>query len=111
MFPLNSTSKMTHKHVSQRHSRIFLWLNTWGYTQAIKTIQISACVVRLGVPRCRNFVVYPTDKYHPSVLHMVSKRTLAYNFLYIFFCMNEIENMKHIVGRHNFALKIKIMQK
>ena len=59
-------------------------------------------VVRLGVPRCRNFVVYPKDKAHPSVLHVASRHALACNFLYISFCMNEIENMKHIVVSSHF---------
>ena len=35
----------------------------------------------VGVPGCRNFVVYLEDKDHPSVLHMVSRRALACNFL------------------------------
>ena len=60
-------------------------------------------MVRLGVPRCRNFVVYPTNKDHPSVLHMVSRRTPAYNFLYISFYMNEIDNVKHIVVSSHFC--------
>ena len=59
-------------------------------------------MVQLGVPGCRSFVVYPTDKDHPNALHMVSRRALAYNFLYISFCMDEIENVKHIVVSSHF---------
>ena len=58
-----------------------------------------------GAPRCaqvQKFRVYPTDKDYPSVLHMVSKRTLAYKFLYSSFCMNEIENVKHVVVSSHF---------
>ena len=99
--------KLPIKHVSQHttFTQYFRMIQWMGYTQAIKTIKISACVVRLSVPRCRNFVVYPTDKDQPSVLHKVSRRTLAYNFLCISFCMNEIENVKQFVVSSHFSLQ------
>ena len=48
-------------------------------------------MVFLGVPRRRNFVVHPAAKDHPSVLHMVSRRSLTCNFLWMF-CIYELEN-------------------
>ena len=72
--------------------------------------RILLCGAPVGVARCRNFAVYLADKDYPSVLHMVIRRALACKFLQISFCVNGIENVERIVGRHIFALKIKIMQ-
>ena len=60
--------------------------------------RLLLCGATVGVPRCRNFVVYLADKDYPSVLHMVIRRALTYTFLQIFFCVNEIENVERIVG-------------
>ena len=72
-------------------------------TYAIKTIGDISCVVLLGVHRCINFVMYRADKNHPSVLHMVSSPTSAYNALYISFCVNKIESVEHIAAAEHFS--------
>ena len=49
-----------------------------------------------GIPsraQSQKLCVYPADKEHYSVLHIVSTRALACNFLYISFGMNDIENV------------------
>ena len=73
-----------------------------GLYKGLQNHEISACVAFLSAPRCRNFVVYPADKDHPSVLHMVGRRALVCNYLFISFCMNEIEGVEHFVMSSHF---------
>ena len=107
MFPSNYTSKMAHKTcvttTFTQYFRMSQWMGLRPGYQNHK--DFCLCGAPRGVPGCRNFVVYPTDNDHPSVLHQVSRRTLAYNFLYISFYMNELENVKHIVMSPHFSLQ------
>ena len=77
MLPSNSTSKTTHKicvtNTFHLHN-IFVCLNRLGLYLDHQNYEISTCVVFLVVSSRRNFVVYPADKYHCSVLHMVRTR-------------------------------------